>query len=90
MAKGKKTGGRTKGAVNKLTAEAVAKAAELGITPLDVMLQTMKAAWEADPRDSKMAMDAAQAAAPYVHPKLAPVDSKTGETARFVIIDPCN
>lgn len=36
------------------------------------------------------AISAANDAAPYLHPKLAPVDAKTGETARFVIIDPCN
>lgn len=36
------------------------------------------------------AISAANDAAPYIHPKLAPVDAKTGETARFVIIDPCN
>ena len=35
------------------------------------------------------AMAAANDAAPFLHPKLAPVDAKTGETTHYVIIDPC-
>lgn len=38
----------------------------------------------------KSALQAASDAAPYLHPKLAPVDAKTGEVAKFVIIDPTN
>jgi hypothetical protein len=62
-----KTGGRTKGKQNKATAKREAEIAETGLTPLNYMLVLM--------RDASMPPDlrfeAAKAAAPYVHPKLA-------------------
>lgn len=82
MAAGKKTGGRQKGSVNKATAAKAAAIAESGVTPLDYMLNIMRGqhpenaepaqviAWEA------MRFEAAKAAAPYVHPKLASIDHK--------------
>jgi hypothetical protein len=77
MAKGVKTGGRSKGTPNKSTQarkEIIEKAAvEAGITPLEVMLQTMRKAWEEN--DYKVATAVAAQAAPYVHPKLAQIDS---------------
>lgn len=86
MADGKKTGGRKKGTPNRATAAKAAAIAESGLTPLDYMLEIMRGqypedadaaqiiAWEA------MRLDAAKAAAPYVHPKLQPVDGKTGSS----------
>ena len=77
MALGKKTGGRQKGSVNKATARKAAIVAESGLTPLDYMLSVMR---EDIPKDASIEtkiamtshkMDAAKAAAPYVHPKLA-------------------
>lgn len=62
--------GRPKGSVKKLTREQQAAVAASGITPLDFMLKVM--------RDSKKGMDirldAAKAAAPYVHARLASIE----------------
>lgn len=75
MAKGVKTGGGSrKGIPNKATAAKAAAIAASGLTPLDYMLQVM--------RDESLEigerLEAAKSAAPFVHPKLQPVDGKTG------------
>lgn len=62
--------GKPKGRVAKLDAEARAKAHE-GLTPLDYMLGVLRDLNETDERR----MDAAKAAAPYVHAKLSTVDA---------------
>ena len=65
-----KTGGRQKGSVNKATAAKVAEVAASGLTPLDYLLGVMRdVAGEPGQR-----IDAAKAAAPYVHPKLSTVE----------------
>lgn len=70
MAKGYKTGGRQKGTQNKAAAAKAAEIAASGLTPLDYLLSVL--------RDQKLEMppriDAAKAAAPYVHPRLANVE----------------
>ena len=80
MAKGAKTGGRKKGVPNKATAQKAAAVAESGLTPLDYMLSLLR---EEPPEDadleqklamSAMRFEAAKAAAPYVHPRLAAVE----------------
>lgn len=74
MAKGLKTGGRRKGSTNKATAAREKEVAASGLTPLDYLLSVMRdGAQEPGQR-----VDAAKAAAAYVHPKLQPVDGKTG------------
>lgn len=71
MAKGKKTGGRTKGVPNKVTAALRAELADRGETPLDYMLRVLRDP-DADPeRRDRMA----SAAAPYIHPKLAQIET---------------
>jgi len=74
---GKRDGaGRPKGAPNKATAAKAEAIAESGMTPLDYLLSVYR-----DPEaDKSQRLDAAKAAAPYVHPKRAPVDGE-GETA---------
>ena len=69
MAKGYKTGGRKPGSRNKATlagAQTMRSALGNGLTPLAHMLKVL--------RDRKLPraerMEAAKAAAPYVHPKL--------------------
>jgi len=70
MARGRKTGGRQKGARNRATEEARAAAAANGILPLDYMLSVMR-----DPAADQKRRDAmAMAAASYLHPKLSSVD----------------
>ena len=59
--------GRPKGVPNKATIARQNEIAASGLTPLEFMLSVLR-----DPAsDPAMRMDAAKAAAPYVHPKLA-------------------
>src|SRR3954452_17941735 len=59
-----KTGGRTKGGVDKIKREAILAAQ--GITPLDYMLGIVRNEQE----DKTVRLDAAKAAAPYIHARL--------------------
>jgi hypothetical protein len=78
MAKGIKTGGGSrKGKPNKATAAKAAAVAASGLTPLDYLLSVMRN----ESNDIGQRIDAAKAAALYVHPKLQPVDGKTGDSA---------
>ncbi len=96
MAKGKKTGGRQKGSRNKRT-EAQAVAIEnSGLTPLDYMLSVLRTpnapSADADIKEHIAAMslrfEAAKAAAPYVHPKLANIEvtGKNGEPLQVNVV----
>lgn len=68
MASGRKTGGGSrKGRPNKATAAKAAAIAASGLTPLDYLLAEMRA----ESLDIHLRHDAAKAAAPYVHPRLA-------------------
>ena len=70
---GKREGaGRPAGAPNVKTAETVAAIEASGLTPLDYMLSVLRD----ENRETAERMDAAKAAAPYVHPKLANVEHK--------------
>jgi len=62
--------GRPKGKPNQFNDEARKKALEGGISPLDYMLGILRD--ESRPEDVRM--DAAKAAAPYLHAKLAAVE----------------
>lgn len=61
--------GRPKGVPNKVTREREAQIAASGITPLDYMLSVLRD--ENAPTDRRDEM--ARAAAPYCHPRMAPV-----------------
>ena len=68
--------GRKKGAVNKATRErqeVALRALREGTTPLDVILEAMKSAYEKG--GAEAAVPFAKEAAPYVHPKLSNVDA---------------
>jgi hypothetical protein len=69
MAAGKKTGGRQKGVPNRASAAKAKAIAESGLTPLDFLLDLMR-----NGDDAAQRLDAAKAAAPYVHPKLAAIE----------------
>lgn len=88
MAKGVKTGGRQKGSRNKSTVAQLAlveQSTTEGVTPLDVMLRTMRHLWrDAEAIDEKSgqaniidtdkalaAMAVADRAAPYCHARIA-------------------
>lgn len=72
---GERRGGRQKGTRNKKTEELLGEVKAGGIMPLDYLLQVMRDEGAEEARR----IDAAKAAAPYVHPKLQPVD-KDGDT----------
>jgi len=84
MAQGRKTGGRQVGTPNRATAAKAAEVEASGLTPLDYMLLVMRD----ESRDPGDRFDAAKAAAPYVHPRLASLDAKTEETHHFVALLP--
>lgn len=68
--------GRKPGGVNKVTSEAIEKAREGGVLPLDYLLQIMR-----DPNaDEAKRIDCAKAAAQYVHPKLSAIDASVKHT----------
>ncbi len=71
MARGFKTGGRKKGTHNNATAEARLAAQNSGITPLEYMLGVMRDCGADKERRDRMA----QAAAPYLHAKVATIES---------------
>lgn len=64
--------GRKLGGANKLDQEARQRAAEGGLMPLDYMLDVLRN----EGLSLEDRMDAAKAAAPYVHAKLASVEHK--------------
>ena len=85
--------GRKKGSATKRTREIADRAAEEGLTPLEFMLNVMRA--PSDHEDPKiqcareaMRFEAAKAAAPYVHPRLANVEvgNKEGEIFRVGLL----
>ena len=89
--KGQKTGGRKKGSKNKIKppedvirkveAEAVANCIATGESPLAYMLRVMRDPTVEDPRRDEMA----RAAAPYVHAKISPENTKTTESIHITL-----
>jgi hypothetical protein len=61
--------GRPKGAATKKTREIADAAIQSGESPLDFLLRIMRTS-----TDPARQLEAAKAAAPYVHPRLATVD----------------
>lgn len=87
----RKGAGRRPGALTKKTRAIAEKAAEEGITPLEVLLGTMRGFWdqaglETDTEKKLAAQlaasDVAKDAAPYMHPRLAAVEHSGGMTLR--------
>lgn len=77
MAIGKKTGGGSrKGRPNKATARREAIISAAGASPLDYLLSIMRN----EGIDRRERMDAAKAAAPYVHPRLAQITGNVDST----------
>lgn len=67
---GERRGGRKKGVPNRASAAKVAAIEASGLTPLDYLLSVLRDTIL--PRDARI--EAAKAAAPYVHPKLANIE----------------
>ena len=70
MAKGCKTGGRKRGTRNKKTLEMIERVMAFGTAPLDYLLGVMRN----EKADPAARFEAAKAAAPYCHPKLAAIE----------------
>jgi len=82
MAKGIKTGGGSrKGRPNKAAAARESAVAASGLTPLEYMLKVFRNTRE----DKDRRLDAAKAAAPYVHPKLSSIVHK-GDTKQPIAV----
>lgn len=64
--------GRPKGSPNKASAAREAAIKASGLTPLDYLLGVVRD--QGVPRDARL--EAARAAAPYVHPKLATIEHR--------------
>ncbi|NKF23232.1 hypothetical protein [Solimonas marina] len=80
MAKGIKTGGGSrKGRPNRATAKREAEITASGLTPLDFLLTVMRDG----SRETAERMDAAKAAAPYCHPRLAAQTLSIGGEASY-------
>lgn len=76
---GKRPGaGRPKGSKDGVKLEREAKIAASGLTPLAFMLRILRDE-DADPEDRKWA---AQAAAPYVHPRLQQISAEVDQTVK--------
>ena len=102
----KKTAGRKKGTPNKATAKKAKEVEESGLTPLDYMLSVMRAPMPAelegrlDENDIEVLsaltawhakrLEAAKAAAPYIHPRLANIEhtGKDGGPIKTEEVDP--
>lgn len=69
---GERRGGRQKGTKNKASVAREKAVAESGLTPLEYMLKVFRNTRE----DKDRRLDAAKAAAPYVHPKLSSIVHK--------------
>lgn len=78
--------GRPKGIPNKSNALREKRVAAEGITPLDYMLKVMRD--EDAPRDVRM--DAAKAAASYVHPRLSSVEASVAISSHEDFINECD
>ena len=67
---GERRGGRKKGVPNKKNAATVKAIEASGLTPLDYMLGVLRDGTA----DTEQRFEAAKAAAPYVHPRLATIE----------------
>jgi hypothetical protein len=82
---GKREGaGRPKGAANKASVARQAEIAASGLTPLDYMLGILRD----EARDETQRFEAAKAAAPYVHPRLASTEVRGELQVNDVSADP--
>ncbi len=73
--------GRPKGAKSAKTLEIARKAIESGLTPLEYMMDILR-----DVNQPKeLRFEAAKSAAPYIHPRLAHIESKNETTVTKVV-----
>jgi hypothetical protein len=80
----RKGAGRKAGSAAKKTREVANKAAESGITPLEVLLECMHSA--RNDGDVKATAFYANMAAPYMHPKLASITSNNTHSGSLTLV----
>ena len=79
--------GRPVSSKNQRSAEIARAAAESGITPIEVMLGTMRELWASGtPEAKREAAEIAKDAAPYIHPRLASIDQTVSEDRPFAVV----
>jgi hypothetical protein len=79
---GKRSGaGRPKGAKSAKTLEIARKAIESGLTPLEYMMDILRDVNQ----PTELRFEAAKSAAPYIHPRLAHIESKNETTVTKVV-----
>lgn len=82
--KGTRVGGRQKGTPNRLTLAKAQEVAASGLTPLEFMLSVLRD----EQQETGARFEAAKAAAPYVHPRLANIEAniegKVGVTVEII------
>src|SRR5438045_1404593 len=81
---GERRGGRAKGTPNRATAAKAAEVAASGLTPLDYMLRVMRDEDAPVERRDEMA----KAAASYVHPRLAQVETHNETEISVISAEP--
>lgn len=74
--------GRKKNGANRLSQEAAEKAAD-GLSPLDYLLSVLRN----EANELATRVDAAKAAAPYCHPRRAPVDGEGKEQTLTIYVN---
>jgi hypothetical protein len=86
--------GRKLGSLTKKTREIAEQAAALGIMPLEVQLQTMRALWAEANEGNTLNLEKAERAAaiakdaaPYIHPRLASIEATVGVTNHEAALD---
>jgi hypothetical protein len=95
---GKRPGaGRKKGSLSQKTRAIAERATSEGLTPLEVMLKTMRSAWAKAStngetvtsfKDALIAVAMAEKAAPYIHPRLAPERRVSDEDSKALMAEP--
>jgi hypothetical protein len=78
---GEYRGGRKKGTRNHASIKRQEQVYATGLAPLDFMLEVMRN--EDNPRDVRL--EAAKAAAPYVHPKLATLQTNVSLSGKLTL-----
>jgi hypothetical protein len=81
MALGRKTGGRQKGTPNRRTQELLNAVERGGMTPLEYLLSVMRDEAAGKPER----LEAAKAAAPYVHARLASIEAEISNPTRRAV-----
>lgn len=86
MKGGKREGaGRKKGSKTQRHVDIALREAARGLTPIEVMLETMRSLWANGQQTEASAI--AKDAAPFIHPRLSSVEAKVDVTGHEAALD---